>query len=384
MDLRAREERRVHFEGRILGGRADEHDRARLDVREKRVLLRLVEAVDFVDEQDGAPAALPRRVRSAAAMTSRISLIPDVTALKATNSAPVTRRQQPRERRLAGAWRAPEDQRVQCAAFDGLRAAGARPTSPTGRRTRRASAAASARPAACRAGARGHRRRESSCASWSIDQRRTLAPGLVQDERGGDGDVERVRRRRASECRFVCRRRPRSSAGSPAPSLPSRTQRRIRSGRSLDRRSRAGTVATMRRPRRARRRSLLDACPRRPAGGTCCPWRRAAPSSRRGARSGRARALRSRRAASAARITAPTLPGSCTSTSATASAGAGANAASSGGGGPVGERDEAARVAHGARGVEHRRRRVIDRGAGRRGGLDDSAVLFRRPAQEVG
>ncbi|MFN8559699.1 MAG: hypothetical protein U0531_20925 [Dehalococcoidia bacterium] len=42
----------------------DERDRAVLDVRQDRVLLRLVEAVDFVDEQDcssaGVAAALTR------------------------------------------------------------------------------------------------------------------------------------------------------------------------------------------------------------------------------------------------------------------------------------------------------------------------------------
>ena len=40
----------------ILGRRADEHDVAGFDARQKRVLLRLVEAVDLVDEDDRAPA----------------------------------------------------------------------------------------------------------------------------------------------------------------------------------------------------------------------------------------------------------------------------------------------------------------------------------------
>ena len=59
---RAREQRRVHLERRVLGRRADQRDRAVLDVRQHRVLLRFVEAVDLVDEQHGAlPGALELR-----------------------------------------------------------------------------------------------------------------------------------------------------------------------------------------------------------------------------------------------------------------------------------------------------------------------------------
>ena len=56
-DLRARQQRRVDLERRVLGGRADQHDVAGLDARQEGVLLRLVEAVDLVDEDDGAAAA---------------------------------------------------------------------------------------------------------------------------------------------------------------------------------------------------------------------------------------------------------------------------------------------------------------------------------------
>ncbi len=45
-----------NFEGRILRGRADENDVAGFDVREKGILLGFVEAVDFVDENNGAIA----------------------------------------------------------------------------------------------------------------------------------------------------------------------------------------------------------------------------------------------------------------------------------------------------------------------------------------
>jgi hypothetical protein len=56
------EERGVDLEGGILGGRADQHDQPGLHVGEEGVLLRLVEAVDLVHEQEGRGAlALPAR-----------------------------------------------------------------------------------------------------------------------------------------------------------------------------------------------------------------------------------------------------------------------------------------------------------------------------------
>jgi len=45
-----------HREGRVLRGRRHEHDPAVLDARQQRVLLRLGEAVDLVEEQDGGAA----------------------------------------------------------------------------------------------------------------------------------------------------------------------------------------------------------------------------------------------------------------------------------------------------------------------------------------
>ena len=57
VDAAAREQRRDHLERRVLGGRADQGHGAALDVRQERVLLRLVEAVDLVDEEDRALAA---------------------------------------------------------------------------------------------------------------------------------------------------------------------------------------------------------------------------------------------------------------------------------------------------------------------------------------
>ena len=56
VDATAGEERGVDLEGGIFGGGADEADGAALDVGEEGVLLGLVEAMDLVDEEDGARA----------------------------------------------------------------------------------------------------------------------------------------------------------------------------------------------------------------------------------------------------------------------------------------------------------------------------------------
>ena len=60
IDAAAREQRRDDLEGGILGGRADQPDGAALDVGQKCVLLRLVEAVNLIDEEDGARVHLAR------------------------------------------------------------------------------------------------------------------------------------------------------------------------------------------------------------------------------------------------------------------------------------------------------------------------------------
>jgi hypothetical protein len=52
-DTGAGEQRADDLEGRVLGRGADERNGAVLDIREDGVLLRLVEAMDLVDEEDG-------------------------------------------------------------------------------------------------------------------------------------------------------------------------------------------------------------------------------------------------------------------------------------------------------------------------------------------
>ncbi len=57
-DLGAGDECGVDGEEGIFGGGADEDDEAELDVAEEDVLLGFVEAVDFVEEEDGALAGV--------------------------------------------------------------------------------------------------------------------------------------------------------------------------------------------------------------------------------------------------------------------------------------------------------------------------------------
>src|SRR6266481_7567943 len=51
-DLRARDERAVHIEKRIVGGRANQAEISSFDIGQENILLRFVEVVDLVDEQD--------------------------------------------------------------------------------------------------------------------------------------------------------------------------------------------------------------------------------------------------------------------------------------------------------------------------------------------
>ena len=57
VDLRAREQRAVDLEVRVLGRGADQRHQAVLDRGQQRVLLRLVEAMDLVEEEDRRAAA---------------------------------------------------------------------------------------------------------------------------------------------------------------------------------------------------------------------------------------------------------------------------------------------------------------------------------------
>ncbi len=88
-DAAAADQRLVDLEVGVLGGGADQDDRAVLDPRQQRVLLRLVEAVHLVHEEDGALAVLAAALLAPSAMASRMSLTPASTALMAMKWARV-------------------------------------------------------------------------------------------------------------------------------------------------------------------------------------------------------------------------------------------------------------------------------------------------------
>ena len=61
IDAQPRQQSAVQLERRVLGRGADEDDVAGLDERQERVLLRPVEAVDLVHEEERAAAPALRR-----------------------------------------------------------------------------------------------------------------------------------------------------------------------------------------------------------------------------------------------------------------------------------------------------------------------------------
>jgi hypothetical protein len=83
---RTRQQGRVDFERRVLGGGADEGEQAAFDMRQKGVLLALVEAVHLVDKHDGAPHQAVRATW-ACSTASRMSFTPPRTALMVMNCA---------------------------------------------------------------------------------------------------------------------------------------------------------------------------------------------------------------------------------------------------------------------------------------------------------
>ena len=116
-DRGPRQQRADHLEARILGGRADQEDHPFLDKGEKCVLLRLVEAVNLVAEEDRSAAgrgdALPglRYDRADARHPLRHSRERDEGGIAAAG-------QEPRQRGLAAAGRAPQDQARKSAPFE--------------------------------------------------------------------------------------------------------------------------------------------------------------------------------------------------------------------------------------------------------------------------
>ncbi|GBE48673.1 hypothetical protein BMS3Bbin12_01854 [bacterium BMS3Bbin12] len=114
----AREQSVVQCEGRVLGGRADEDQRAVLDVREEGILLRDIETVHLVDEQHRAPALAERGPRPLDRLTDILDAGEHRRELQELRPAGVGH--EPRERGLAAARRPPQHHRVQAARDDRL------------------------------------------------------------------------------------------------------------------------------------------------------------------------------------------------------------------------------------------------------------------------
>ena len=116
VNLHPRKQRSDHFERRIFGGGADQHDISGFDVRQKGVLLRAVEAMHFVHEDDGAPAVATR----AFGLRHHFLDFLDAGEHGAEGNEFGVRApgDDPRERRLAAAGRAPEEHRAELVALD--------------------------------------------------------------------------------------------------------------------------------------------------------------------------------------------------------------------------------------------------------------------------
>ena len=108
---RPRQQRGVELEGGIFGGGADQHHGAVFHHGQKRILLRAVEPMHLVDEQQRSLAGLAPGARR----VERLLQIGDAgkhrRELLEMQFGGI--RQQPRHRGLAGARRSPEDQRAQ-------------------------------------------------------------------------------------------------------------------------------------------------------------------------------------------------------------------------------------------------------------------------------
>ncbi len=110
-DAGAREQRRDQLERRVLGGGADQHDRSILHDRKKRILLGAVEAMDLVDEQQRPLPDLAPRARGVEHLLEVGDAGKNRRDLLELQFGGV--RQEPRDRRLAGAGRPPEDERAE-------------------------------------------------------------------------------------------------------------------------------------------------------------------------------------------------------------------------------------------------------------------------------
>jgi hypothetical protein len=109
-ELTAAEERRVDLEVRVLRRRPDQRQEARLDRRQERVLLTLVEAVDLVQEEDRAASVAAQPVAGLAQHPAHVAHA-DLHRRELLEVRLRRRRDDPGERRLAAPRRPEEDHR---------------------------------------------------------------------------------------------------------------------------------------------------------------------------------------------------------------------------------------------------------------------------------
>jgi hypothetical protein len=110
-DLGAGQQGGVQLEAGVLGGRTDQHDRPVLHVREERVLLGAVEAVDLVDEQQRALPDLTPPLRGEEHL-AQVGNPGERRGQRLEHQVgPLGR--EPRDRRLAAAGRSPQHHRGQ-------------------------------------------------------------------------------------------------------------------------------------------------------------------------------------------------------------------------------------------------------------------------------
>ena len=256
--LRAGDERGVDLVVRVLGRRADQRHEALLDARQQRVLLRLVEAVDLVEEEDRAPAGraepLPRPREHLAHVLHRRRHRRQLLERRAGRGG-----DDPRERRLPAAGRAVQDRGVDAVLLDRApqRRALAEDVLLADELAERRAAAAAARAARPRSRAgRRRRRRGRPCRQYAPPRRLPPTPGAAR--------ATSASRRPLRRSTIASSRRSRR-AGRRA------SRRRLRDGRR-GAASRAGRRGRDR--HRHLRRPARQGAPRRGGRGSRDPLRR--------------------------------------------------------------------------------------------------------------
>ena len=114
--LAAREKRGIDLEARVLGGRANQGDGAVLDIGQEAVLLRAVEAMDLVDEQQRLLTGLA----AVPGLGENLLEVGDARKHSGNGDEPQTDGvgEQPCDAGLAGSRRPPQDHRGEAAGGD--------------------------------------------------------------------------------------------------------------------------------------------------------------------------------------------------------------------------------------------------------------------------